>query len=367
MNTPPVAWILAAGLGTRLRPRTDERPKPLVEVCGRPLIVHTLQLLRDAGVVEVALNSHWLHPALPTVLGAEVTIDDDPRRTIRLRYTHEPVALGTGGGLLGLRAVLPSTSTALIANADALIDLDVRGLLARDAEALSTLVLKTVDDVARYGALGTDSDDRIVTFAGRVDATGPVVRERMFCGWHAVQPHALDVLPMVEVDRSTSPPTVTGVESCINKEGYPTWMKQGALLRGFDHAGLFLDVGTPERLWQANRLLLSGEVKTTSLKPFSRFRELPGRVFVHPRARIDDSANLVGPCLVDDGAVIEAGAEIGPFAVIGPRVIVRPGVVVEHAVIQSAVPTDDNDGVLIVSKDAVNLHVDEHHRIPLRG
>ena len=370
MNTPPVAWILAAGLGTRLRPLTDERPKPLVEVCGRPLIVHTLQLLRDAGVVDVALNSHWLHPALPAHLGAEVAIDDDHRRMIRLRYTHEPTALGTGGGLLGLRTVLPSpspTSVALIANADALIDLDVAGLLARDTEALSTLVLKSVDDVARYGALGTDDSDRIVTFAGRVDALGPVARERMFCGWHAVQTRALDVLPAVDVDTTTSPPTVTGVESCINKEGYPTWLKQGAVLRGFDHAGLFLDVGTPERLWEANRLLLSGEVKTTSLRPFARFRELPGRVFVHPGARIDDSANLVGPCIVDDGAVIEAGAEVGPFAVIGPRVIVRPGVVVEHAIIQSALATDDNDGVLIVSRDAINLHVDEHHRIPLRG
>lgn len=367
MNTPPVAWILAAGLGTRLRPLTDERPKPLVEVCGRPLIVHTLQLLADAGVVEVALNSHWLHPALPTILGDRVNIDDDPRRTIRLRYTHEPVALGTGGGLLGLRSMLPSTSVALIANADALIDLDVTALLARDSDALSTLVLKSVDDVARYGALGTDDNDRIVTFAGRVDALGVVARERMFCGWHAVQPRALDVLPAVDIDTTTSPPTVTGVESCINKEGYPTWLKQGAVLRGFDHAGLFLDVGTPERLWEANRLLLSGEVKTTSLKPFTRFRELPGRVFVHPNARIDESASLVGPCVVDNGAVIEANAIVGPFAVVGPRVIVRPGVVVEHAIIQSAVATDDNDGVHIVSKDAIDVHVGEKHRVPLRG
>ncbi len=367
MNTPPVAWILAAGLGTRLRPLTDERPKPLVEVCGRPLIVHTLQLLVDAGVVDVALNSHWLHPALPAILGDNISIDDDPRRTIRLRYTHEPVALGTGGGLLGLRAVLPSTSLALIANADALIDLDVRGLLASDATALSTLVLKGVDDVARYGAIGTDDDNRIVTFAGRVEALGLLARERMFCGWHAIQPRALDVLPMVAVDRSTSPPTVTGVESCINKEGYPTWLKQDAVLRAFDHAGLFVDVGNAERLWEANRLLLSGEVKTTWLKPFARFRELPGRVFVHPTARVDESANLVGPCLVDDGAVIEAGADIGPFAVVGPRVIVRPGVVVERAIIQSAIFTDDNDGVHIVSKDAVDVHVGEHQRFSFRG
>ncbi len=363
-NTPLVAWILAAGLGTRLRPLTNERPKPLVEVCGRPLIVHTLQLLADAGVRDVALNSHWLHPALHTALGDTVAIDDDQQRVIRLRYTHEPVALGTGGGLLGLRTVLPARSTrALIANADALIDLDVANLLATADAPLSTLVLKTVDDVQRYGAIGTDIDDRIVTFAGRIEPRGAVVRERMFCGWHAVQPRALDVLPAVEVDLTTSPATVTGVESCINKEGYPRWLTDGADLCGLDHTGLFVDVGTPERLWEANRVLLTGEVKTTSLKPFARFRELPGRVFVHPRARIDDQASLVGPCLIDDGAVIEADAIVGPLAVIGPRVIVRPGVVVERAIVQSGL----GDGVNIVSKDAVGVHVGDGCRMPLTG
>ena len=196
------------------------------------------------------------------------------------------VALGAGGGLLGLRAVLPSTSRALIANADALIDLDVRALLARDPMALSTLVLKAVDDVARYGALGTDDDDRIVSFAGRITPLGA-----------------------------------------------------------------------------ANRLLLSGEARPTSLRPFARFNELAGRVFVHPRARVDDRASLVGPCVIDDGAVIEANAVVGPWAVIGPRVIVRPGVVVERAVVQSAL----DDGVNIISRDAIDVHVDEGHRVPLRG
>ncbi len=363
MNTPPVAWILAAGLGTRLRPLTSERPKPLVEVCGRPLIVHTLQLLKDAGVRDVAVNSHWLHPALPAALGDTLSIDDDEAQPLRLHFTHEPVALGAGGGLLGLRAVLPSTSRALIANADALIDLDVRALLARDPMALSTLVLKAVDDVARYGALGTDDDDRIVSFAGRITPLGAVVRERMFCGWHAVQPRVLDVLPGIDIDADTTPPTVTGTESCINKEGYPTLLQQGEVLRGFDHAGLFVDVGSPERLWEANRLLLSGEARPTSLRPFARFNELAGRVFVHPRARVDDRASLVGPCVIDDGAVIEANAVVGPWAVIGPRVIVRPGVVVERAVVQSAL----DDGVNIISRDAIDVHVDEGHRVPLRG
>jgi len=359
MTATTTAWILAAGLGTRLRPLTDERPKPLVEVCGRPLIVHALQLLKDAGVREVAYNSHWLHPALPRALGNSVVIDDV---TITLRATYEPVALGTGGGLLGLRAAAPSAARVLIANADALIDLDVRAFIAAEKKGdLATLALKAVPDADRYGVIGTDEHERVVTFAGRVPLLGEERHRRMFCGWHHVEPRALDVLARdndVTIDRSTTPPTVTGTESCINKEGYPRWLNDGAVLRGFAHDGLFLDVGTPERLWEANRLLLTGEVPVAHLRPFARFEGRAGRVFVHPGARIDASARLIGPCVVDDGAVVEAGATIGPLAVVGPRVRVARGVTVREAVVQSGTNVDD---------DVLGVHVARHARVPLTG
>jgi NDP-sugar pyrophosphorylase family protein len=349
-----VAWILAAGLGTRLRPLSAERPKPLLEVCGRPLVVHALQLLKDAGVVDVAVNSHWLHPQIPEALGTDVDVDGTP---MRIRYTHEPLALGTGGGLLGLRQVLPSAGRALIANADALIDLDVTGLLQTPAGPLSTLVLKAVPDAAAWGAIGTDDDDRIVTFAGRIPARGRVARERMFCGWHFVHPHALDVLPAVSVDVDAVVPVVTGPESCINKEGYPQALIGGAPLHGFDHAGFFFDVGNAERLWEANRLLLSGDVTLAHLRPFARFDQHARRVFQHRRASVMRSVAITGPCVIDDGAVIEAGARIGPFAVIGPGVRVKAGVQVTRSVVQS------NAGVVDV--DAVSVHVGQHCRVPI--
>ena len=356
-----VAWILAAGLGTRLRPLTLERPKPLLEVCGRPLIVHALQLLKDAGVVDVAVNSHWLHPQIPQALGKVVDVDG---AAVSLRFTHEPAALGTGGGLLGLRQVLSrheSQGRALIANADALIDLDVRALLQTNVEPLSTLVLKAVPDAAAYGAIGTDDDDRIVTFAGRVPPRGPVARERMFCGWHCVHPRALDVLPPVHVkedaDDDDGIAWVTGPESCINKEGYPLWLRAGADLRGFDHAGFFFDVGNAERLWEANRLMLSGDVVFAHLRPFSRFVEGPGRVFVHPTAIVHASAELRGPLLIDDGAVIEADARIGSFAVIGPGVTVKTGLQVKQSVVQS--------NAVVVDVDAVGVHVGAACRVPI--
>jgi mannose-1-phosphate guanylyltransferase len=356
------ALLLAGGLGTRLRPLTDERPKPLVEVCGRPLVVHALQLLKDAGITAVALNSHWLHPLLPRALGATIDVDG---ASVSLTHTHEPVVLGTGGGLRGLAQALPAApgERAVIANADALIDLDVRGLLATDDAPLSTLVVKSVPDVAPWGPLGTDGDDRIVTFAGRVAPQGPVARERMFCGWHCVHPRALDVLPGVNVVADVAPDgdtVVTGVESCINKEGYPTWLSRGARLQAFDHAGFFFDVGNAERLWEANRLMLSGELPLRHLTPFARFVVRAPRQFVHPRARVEQGATLVGPCVVDDGAVVEKGAEVGPFGVIGRGVVVKAGVAVRYAAVQSGL-----ERPAVVDVDAVGVIVGDRCRVSI--
>ena len=372
---PKKAYILAAGLGTRLRPLTLERPKPLVEVLGRPLVVHALQLLADAGVEDVAINSHWLHPALPVALGHGIDVDG---KCVRLHLTHEPEVLGTGGGLVGLRLRLPVAplERLLIANGDALIDLDVAAFADTNAsdDRLSRLALKAVDDVTHYGSIGTDVDDRIVTFAGRVPPLGKVTQERMFCGWHWVQGRALDVLPpgtlsppaKGSVDDLSDIPVVGGIESCINKEGYPAWLdpQGGREIRmdGFDHPGFFLDVGTPERLWEANRLLLTGEVSLAHLQPFRRFDARAGRVFVHPKARVSPSAKLIGPCVVDEDAVVGDGATVGPFAVVGPRVEVAPKVRVERAVVQST-----PGGRTLVEVDAVDVHVGATLRLALAG
>src|SRR5579883_2046619 len=87
------AIILAAGLGTRLRPLTNNLPKPLLPIAGAPLIVWNLLLLRRHGVTEVIVNLHHLGHLIEQELG------DGSRFGMTLAYSHEPVILGTGGGI----------------------------------------------------------------------------------------------------------------------------------------------------------------------------------------------------------------------------------------------------------------------------
>lgn len=311
------AMILAAGLGTRLSPLTNERPKPLVEVLGTPLVHFALEHARRAGARRVALNSHHLHPALQEHLGERYS-------DLELVYSHEPVILGTGGGAREMRAALGDLEgPTLLLNADALLDIDTAAMarLHEERRPLATLALKDAPDKARYGLLGTDDDDRVRTFVGRTAYEGPLKQERMFCGVHVLEGALLDALPAEGF-------------ACINKEGYPKLLDAGAVVVGFDVPGYFCDVGTPERLLEANLLLLSGQERLSHADPFARFTKR-GDAYVHPSAEISDSAVLTGPVLVDEGAVLEAGARVGPLAVIGKGCVLGAGASVSRAVLQS--------------------------------
>jgi len=88
MQPPDAALLFAAGLGTRMAPLTDTRPKPLIEVAGRPLFDHALALVRDAGVEPVIANTHYFASKLSRHLAKRDVLE-----------SHEPTLLDTGGGL----------------------------------------------------------------------------------------------------------------------------------------------------------------------------------------------------------------------------------------------------------------------------
>jgi NDP-sugar pyrophosphorylase family protein len=314
MTDASVAYILAAGLGTRLRPLTHERPKPLVEVGGVPLLHLALAYAKRAGAERVAINTHHLHPAIEDALGGDFL-------GTPLTFSYEPEVLGTGGGLKAMWKKLGEPEgPALVLNADALIDVDVRAMLDLHAETggLATLAVKDTPDKAKFGLLGSDENGQVLGFAGRTKHEGPFADERMFCGVHVVESEVFASLP----DGACG----------VNTEGYPKLIDAGRRVQAFDLGdGYFCDVGTPARLLEANRAVL-GEVEFKHLA-----LEIPG---VHPDAEIADAVSLrqtsVGPganiepgvtltnCCVQSGATVETGAVL-------EDAIIYPGGVIQAA------------------------------------
>ncbi|MDE3018926.1 MAG: nucleotidyltransferase family protein [Nitrospirota bacterium] len=242
------AMILAAGLGTRLRPLTETQPKPLLPVAGTPLIVWNLLLLRRHGVTEVLINLHHLGPMI------EQTLGDGRRYGLTLTYSHEPAILGTGGGIKQAEPFFEGHPF-LVLNGDTLLELDLGALMQahRERGALATMVLREDPDVERWGPVVVDRTGRILSINGLGRMEGGAAQRLMFAGVHVMHPRLLREVP-------------AGRESSII-DAYVRAITEGEPVYGYRMAGYWSDVGTPERYAQAQRdaeaglIALAGRVR----------------------------------------------------------------------------------------------------------
>ena len=228
------AMILAAGFGTRLRPLTIVTPKPLLPVGGRPMIVWNLLLLRRHDIRDVMINLHHLGTMIEQSLG------DGAQFGMRITYSREPVILGTGGGIKQVEAWF-SGEPALVLNGDTLFDLDLTALVAfhRRHDAAATLVLREDPDAARWGLVEVSDQSEVIRITGRGSTTSIPTSARMFAGIHILHPRLLHVLE-------------AGRESSII-DAYVAGIRRGERIMGYDFAGYWNDVGTPERYAQVQR------------------------------------------------------------------------------------------------------------------
>lgn len=236
------AMILAAGLGTRLRPLTNTIPKPLLPVGGTPLIVWNILLLKRYGFHQIVVNLHHLGPKIEQALG------DGSKFGVRIIYSYEPVILGTGGGIKQAEPHF-SGDPVLILNGDTLVELDLGAL--RDfhhaRQAAATLVLREDSDAVRWGLVEVGEDNQILRITGKgLPCQSPAI-PRMFAGIHIVHPRLLRQVP-------------TGVASSII-DPYVSAIERGERVLGYDLRGYWSDIGTAARYAQAEKDVRAGLIR----------------------------------------------------------------------------------------------------------
>ncbi|MBS9404716.1 nucleotidyltransferase family protein [Halomonas sp. TRM85114] len=219
------AMILAAGLGTRMRPLTDRCPKPLLLVAGKPLIVHHLERLAAAGITEVVINVSYRAEQIITVLG------DGSDFGVAIAWSHEAIPLETGGGILNALPLL-GEAPFLLVNGDIWCDMALSALdgpigLGDD---LAQLVL--VDNPPHHPA-----GDFRLDASGRVHATGEP--RLTFAGLSVID-------PTLVADQA---PGAFALAPLLRQA-----MAAGRVA-GRHYRGDWVDVGTPERLDDLDRRL----------------------------------------------------------------------------------------------------------------
>lgn len=301
--------ILAAGLGTRLRPLTDEVPKPAVPLANVPLAAIALRRLSSAGVTDVVLNAHHLPDVLEAALAPFVVPG------LHVEVVREPVLLGTGGGVraaLGAQArrLGPPADDAplLLVNGDVLFAPDLGRALAhhRALGALATMVLRVDPRAEKLGPIDVDPDGRVRRILRAPGEREPAWATCMFTGVHVLSGRVVARLPE---------------EGCIIRKGYAAWLEAGERIGGVLDAAPFRDCGTPAELLGAMDDVLSGRVAVPGVTLDAR-----GSV-VDPGAEVG-GATIERSC-VGAGARVAAGVRL-------ERCLVLPGAEV-HASARGAI------------------------------
>jgi NDP-sugar pyrophosphorylase family protein len=241
------AMIFAAGLGTRMRPLTEDLPKALLPLNGRPLIHYTLLLLRKYGITQVIINLHHHGQKIKDDLG------EGERFGMKIAYSEEPEILGTGGGLRKVAGFL-SDGPFLVMNSDILVDLDFEKVMDfhNRKKAVSTLVLREDKDADEWGALHINPQDQIRQIRNQPACREEGLIKRMFTGIHVVEPGVFKYLPP------------SGFYHIM--DAYLNMLREGERLVGYTMLGYWLDLGTQARYRKAQEDLEKGDVKLGHLK-----------------------------------------------------------------------------------------------------
>jgi NDP-sugar pyrophosphorylase family protein len=252
----PRALVLAAGEGTRLRPLTLDRPKPMVPINGKPLLEHTLKWLRGYGIQDVAINLHYRPEVIPHYFGDGSALD------LRITYSYEDTILGTAGAVRKMDGFL-NGGPLVVVYGDVLTDLDLDALLdvhvqtiMRDPSAGVTMSLYHVPNPTEVGMVGLDDHGRVTCF---VEKPKPeeVFTDLANTGVLVIEPDVVDHIP---------PNTFYDFGLHL----FPQLLKSGVSMYGWvipDETYL-LDIGTPEKYAQAQREWPQRCSKCSSLPSF---------------------------------------------------------------------------------------------------
>jgi mannose-1-phosphate guanylyltransferase/phosphomannomutase len=285
------AVVMAGGEGTRLRPLTTRRPKPMVPIANRPMLEHTINLLKQNGIQDIIATLHYL----PEMI--ESHFQDGSQLGVKTTYLREEKPLGTAGGVKQAEDFLDQTS--IVFSGDVLSDIDLSKAIRfhQRKGALATIVLTRVPNPIEYGVVITDEEGRVKQFLEK-PGWGEVFSDTINTGIYVLEPEALkQVKPEKEFD--------------FSKDLFPKLLEMGEPLYGYVADGYWCDIGNPIQYSQANHDALRGLIK---LKILGRQKD---DIWIDSGSEVEDNVEIRSPVLIGRNCRIRDGARIWEFSTIG--------------------------------------------------
>lgn len=302
------AVILAGGKGSRLRPLTCNKPKPMVPLLGQPCMSYTVDLLRRTGITDIAVTLQYMPDIIRGFFG------DGSEHGVRMSYYEETSPLGTAGSVKNAAEFLDETF--IVISGDALTDFHLADAVRyhKQKGSLATIILTRVETPLEYGVAITEADGRITRFLEK-PSWGEVFSDTVNTGIYIFEPEVLDHIPADQ-------------EFDFSKDLFPSLMKKGHDLHGYIADGYWSDIGNLAQYRQTQFDMLDGKAHVT----IQGTRVAP-RVWIGTGAQVHEEAVLEPPCYIGRDTAVEANVRIGPYTVIGESNVLKKGASLKRSII----------------------------------
>ena len=234
-------FLLAAGFGTRLRPLTNHRPKPMLPLLGRPMLDYAVGHLYNHGHRSFVVNAHHLWDKVQEWAH---TPPFDIKVTVQIEI---PDILGTGGGLKAAEDELADVF--LVWNGDIFSDIDPQALVDGCSTHTACMALNHADELGKTTRLLSDEGGHVTRIGTLCQTEDAEELPSTTDGWHFSGIHAIQRAGLQDVDDGFQ---------CIVRSGYMKWVPERKV-SGHLHEGFWVDTGTPIEYWRANMAALRGE------------------------------------------------------------------------------------------------------------
>lgn len=315
------AMIMAAGIGTRLRPLTNVMPKPMIPVVNRPVMEYGVMLLRQHGVTDIIANTHYCPERITGYFG------DGGKWAVSMNFSYEEELKGTAGGVRNNAWFLDETFA--VVSGDALTDINLSEMLAfhKASGALVTLALKQVEEVSQYGVTIFNEEKRITGFQEK-PAEEEALSNLANTGIYIFEPEIFNFIPEGFYD--------------FGKDLFPRLVEEKERIYGYVTESYWSDVGSHRVYVKSNRDVLSGGLAGLEYdfcrtgKNFIKGKNIlmDDLTVIGDNVTVGDDTSLraaivldgavIGRGCVIDGAVVGEGARVPDGTVLGAGEVVEP-------------------------------------------
>jgi len=285
------ALFLAGGIGTRLKPLTDDLPKPMVPMMVKPLLERNMLKLKEYGVDEIILSTCYKPQKIEQYFG------DGAKLGLKIHYICEDLPLGTGGAIKNTEEFFDDTF--IIFNADILSDINIIDMMKfhKEKHAAVTIAVTKVENPSAYGVIEYDENLYALSFTEKPKRS-EIKSSYINAGIYIFEPNVLKEIPAFKV-------------VSVERETYPSLLKKHFPIAVYKSDAYWMDIGTIEKYIQAHQDILNGTC------PFPEFKSENKGIFIGENTIVHPSSKIIGPVYIGKNTNIGANSTIGPNTIIG--------------------------------------------------